>query len=80
MAGVSEREALGRAVRASRVEKGMSQEVLAESAGIQRPTLSAIECGSSDARVQTVFRLAEALDMQPSQIIARAESIIASAR
>ncbi len=80
MVGVTEREAVGRAVRATRIERGLSQEALAESAGIQRPSLSAIERGSSDARVQTIFRLAQALDVQASQIVARAESILSSGR
>jgi transcriptional regulator with XRE-family HTH domain len=76
MAAISGREAFGRAVRAARVELGLSQEALAEVAGVQRPTLSAIECGTSDARLQTVFRLAVALGVPASELVGRAEQII----
>lgn len=75
MAGVDAKTAFGRAVKAVRVEQGISQEELADLASLQRPTLSLIETGSSDVRLGTIYKLAEALGMTPSVLLARAEAI-----
>jgi transcriptional regulator with XRE-family HTH domain len=47
----------------------VTQTELAERAGISRAALSCIEQGG-DARISTVRRLAEALNVDPSELIA----------
>lgn len=80
MAAIDEKKAFGRAIKALRAEKGLSQEALADLAGVQRPTLSAIERGTSDPRLSTLFRLAEAMGEPPNVLIARTEAVITSSK
>jgi DNA-binding XRE family transcriptional regulator len=49
--------------RRAREEKGISQEELAIKANINRTTLSKIESGLRNATLDTLMRLAKALDM-----------------
>ena len=55
---------LGMVLRAARKRKGLSQIEAGKSVGIDQPTLSKIERGESNARVDTLFRLFAALDME----------------
>jgi HTH-type transcriptional regulator/antitoxin HipB len=43
--------------------KGLSQTAAGKSVGIDQPTLSKIERGASNVRIDTLFRLLAALDM-----------------
>ena len=52
-----------------RTEKGMSQENLSAFAGIARSHLTMLENGRKTARIDTVFRIAEALGIKPSELI-----------
>ena len=63
--------AVGRAIRAARKEKGLSQDVLSGFAGIARSHLSMIETGYKQANFETIWRIAEALDMRPNELVAR---------
>ena len=49
------------------------QEDLARAAGMSLRTLSAIECGTREPTLISIFRLAEALSIEPSVLIARME-------
>jgi len=62
-------EAFGKVLRASRVERGLSQEALALEAGIQRNYVSLIERGINQPTITIIFKLATALEIKPSQII-----------
>ena len=53
-----------------RKEQGMSAEDLADKAGISASTVSSIETDKAPARSATVERLAHALGIEPSQLIA----------
>lgn len=48
----------------AREKKGLSQEELAQKANINRTTLSKIESGLRNATIQTLDKLASALDMK----------------
>lgn len=57
-------KSLGMILRAARKRKGLSQTEAGQSVGIDQPTLSKIERGESHARLDTLFRLLAALDME----------------
>ena len=56
---------LGRRVRACRKASGLSQEKLAELAGLHRNYVGFIERGERNANVKTLFALASALRLEP---------------
>ena len=62
-------EAFGRVLRTLRVERGLSQEALALEAGVQRNYVSLIERGVNQPTITTIFKLATALEMKPSQVV-----------
>lgn len=65
--------AIGQTIRMIRTGKGLSQEVLSGLAGIARTHLSMIENGSKQANFETIWRIALALDMRPSELVRRIE-------
>lgn len=67
--------AFGKAVKIRRVEVGISQEALADKAGLARSFLSGIELGTKSPTVLSVWRLAEALDCHPSDLWLTAERL-----
>jgi transcriptional regulator with XRE-family HTH domain len=70
-------EALGLAVRMRRLEAGMTQEALGLESGVQRNFISLIETGQNQPTITTLFRLAEALQIRASKLVADAERLIA---
>lgn len=64
---------VGKTIRALRKEKGLSQDVLSGLAGIARTHLTMIENGSKKANFETLWRLATALGMRPSELVAQIE-------
>ena len=64
---------VGAALAALRREKGITQEVLSGLADIGRTHLSAIERGERKPTLETLWRIAAALDMRPSEVVARIE-------
>lgn len=67
---------VGAVIQTIREEKGLSQEVVSGLAGIGRTHLSAIERGQRKPTPETFFRLAEALDMPPSELMKRIEEVL----
>ena len=67
---------VGSVIQTIREEKGLSQEVVSGLAGIGRTHLSAIERGQRKHTLETFFRLAEALDMPPSELMKRIEEVL----
>ena len=65
MAGVK----IGRGVRAKRVARFWTQEQLAREAGISQKALSKIENDEVEPRFSTITRLAEALGVDPSELV-----------
>ena len=64
---------IGAAIQACREEKGLSQEVVSGLAGIGRTHLSAIERGKRKPTLETIFKIAEALDIPPHMLVHRIE-------
>lgn len=65
--------AIGTTIRALRKEKGLSQDVLSGLAGIARTHLTMIENGSKQANFETLWRLATALGLRPSELVVQIE-------
>lgn len=63
----------GLVLRDIRKEKGLSQESLALEADLQRNYISLIERGINQPTITTIFKLATALGVKPSVIVARTE-------
>ncbi len=68
--------AIGYAIRKLRNAKGLSQDVLSGLAGIARTHLTMIENGSKQANFETIWRIALALDMRPSELVGKIEQEI----
>lgn len=68
---------VGKVVQRFREEKGWSQEVLSGFADIGRTHLSAIERGERKPTLETLFRICEALGVQPSVMLAAIEAELA---
>lgn len=65
---------VGNAIAKARQEKGITQEVLSGLADIGRTHLSAIERGERKPTLETLWRIAHALDMCPSELIRKIEA------
>jgi transcriptional regulator with XRE-family HTH domain len=68
-------QALGRVVRRERNARGLTQKQLAEAADLDVTWLSRLERGSTNPAIGTVRRVADALGLAASELIARAESM-----
>lgn len=68
--------AIGQTIRILRKEKELSQDVLSGLAGIARTHLTMIENGSKQANFETIWRIALALDMRPSELVRKIEQNI----
>lgn len=66
-------EALGRAVRALRERAGLSQEQLAARCGLHRTYVGGIERGERNVSFSNLLRLASALGVRSSRLLADAE-------
>jgi transcriptional regulator with XRE-family HTH domain len=64
---------LGRAVRRLRSQADYSQESFAAAAGIHRTYMGLVERGLVSATIVTIEKLADALGMTPSELLAEAE-------
>lgn len=67
-------KAVGAAIADMRSKKGVSQEVLSGLAGIGRTHLSAIERGQRKPTLETLYRIACALDVKMSEIVTEIEN------
>ena len=67
-------EAIANTLCNLRREINISQEELAHAAGIHRTYISQIERGLKSPTLQVLFKIAVALDTQPSQILHDVES------
>lgn len=63
----------GQIIGKLRTKRSMSQEVLSGLAGIARSHLAMIENGNKNANVETLWRIATALDMRLSDLIRMVE-------
>lgn len=67
---------VGKAIAVVRQEKLLSQEVLSGLSDLGRTHLSAIERGVRKPTLETIWRLASALDMRPSDLVKRIEDFV----
>ncbi|HEX9995085.1 MAG TPA: helix-turn-helix transcriptional regulator [Acidimicrobiales bacterium] len=58
-------------VRRHRLERGLSQEALAEVLGVHRTFMGAVERGERNLTLQTLERIAERLGVDPLELLAR---------
>jgi transcriptional regulator with XRE-family HTH domain len=56
-------------LRRLRLAHGISQEKLADLAGIHRTYLSSVECGSRNVAIDNIERLAKALNTEPAELL-----------
>ena len=66
-------ELVGQVLQRKREQKKLSQEVISGLAGIGRTHLSAIERGERKPTLETFFKIAEALNIRPSVLLAEIE-------
>lgn len=64
--------ALGKAIRATRLEIGLSQEALADEAGIDRSYMGGIERGEHNLALININKIARALDLSVTELMAKA--------
>ena len=64
---------IGQTIRKLRKEKKLSQDVLSGLAGIARTHLTMIENGNKQANFESLWRIALALDMRPSELVSHIE-------
>lgn len=67
---------VGRVIRKLRKEKNLSQDVLSGLAGIARTHLSMIENGSKHPNFETIWGIALALNLRPSELVSLIEKEI----
>ena len=67
-------EIVGQVLQRKREQKKLSQEVVSGLAGIGRTHLSAIERGERKPTLETFFKIAEALNIRPSVLMAEIEA------
>ena len=66
---------VGQVIAYFRQQSGMSQEVLSGLAGIDRSHLSKIELGIRSPTVSVLYKLASAMELTGSQLLAAAEQM-----
>jgi len=69
---------VGKVIQSYREKRGLSQEVVSGLADIGRTHLSAIERGVRKPTLDTFFKLANAMDIAPSELIKLIEDEISS--
>ena len=62
-------ERLGKRIKAVREKRGLTQEALAEKAGVSRGYLARLETGRHDPAVSTVEKLAKALRVKVTDLL-----------
>ena len=67
------RKAFGVVISKLRVQKGLTQESFSGLAGIARSHLAALESGEKTVRLDTLWRIAEALEIMPCELIRKTE-------
>ena len=65
--------AVARTVYKLRQEKGLSQEVFSGLAGLARSHISMIESGTKQPNFETIWRIANAFDLAPHELVERIE-------
>lgn len=64
-----DKKAAGRVIRRLRLERRLSQKVFSGFAGLARSHLAMIESGDKQPNFETIWRIANAFEMPPHQLI-----------
>jgi transcriptional regulator with XRE-family HTH domain len=67
---------LGRSIRERRLEIGISQEGLADRAGLHRTYVGGIERGERNVSFGNLVKLTQALGVRPSALLERSERLL----
>ena len=70
-------QSLGQILRQLRYERGLSQEELALESGYHRTYISQLERGLKNPSLLTIFQLAKVLEVKPSEIVERIQTVTA---
>jgi transcriptional regulator with XRE-family HTH domain len=70
-----EHAALGEAIRLARLEHGLSQEQLADAAGVHVTHLGGVERGVRNPNYSTLVRIAGALSVSPGALVTAADKL-----
>ncbi len=70
-------ELVAQVIRTRRKSKGLSQEVLSGLAGLDRTHYSKIERGQRTPSIDTLFKIAHALELPPHQLMMDIEQAVA---
>ena len=70
MRSPSPKQVLARNVKRLRTAAGLSQEALADRAGLHRTYISSIERGERNVSIENIFALAKALAVDPRELLA----------
>ena len=73
-------KAFGKVLREIRNEHSLSQEELGFESGYHRTYISLLERGKKSPSLNTVFQLAAALGVSPSEIVKRTEARVSQVR
>jgi transcriptional regulator with XRE-family HTH domain len=73
----SEHIALGRAIHELRLGVGVSQDELAQRAGMHRTYIGGIERGERNVSFANLLKIADALSERPSRLLSRYERLLA---
>lgn len=71
--GSKELAYLGKAIRGLRLEVGLSQEALADEAGVDRSYIGGIERGEHNVALVNLVKIAQALKITTSDLLAKAK-------
>jgi transcriptional regulator with XRE-family HTH domain len=69
MTNIKARKKFGDCMRLIRKEKGLSQEALADIAGLHRTYIGAIERGEQNISLDNINKIAKALKIKPSKLL-----------
>ena len=69
-------ELIGKVIQERRIKARMSQEVLSGLAGLDRTHYSKIERGLRSPTIDTLFKIAHALNTQPHELIIDIEQVV----
>jgi transcriptional regulator with XRE-family HTH domain len=73
---VIEQEAFGGVIRSFRLALEMSQEALAEAAGLHRTYIGGIERGERNVSLRNIYALARALGTSAGELLAQTDKLI----
>jgi XRE family transcriptional regulator, regulator of sulfur utilization len=70
-------EAFGAAMKEVRAERGISQEAAAQASSLDRSYYGALERSVKTPTLPTIWKIAGGLEIKPSELLRRAEQILA---